>query len=57
MFLTQQVPWAMQKALWEYGWMSVLGPVSNWEHLEIGGVWSMGFGGNRQKTDKFYIGK
>lgn len=30
MFLTQHVPWAVQRALWECGWMSVLGPVLNW---------------------------
>lgn len=38
MFLTQQVPWAVQRALWEYGWMSVLGLVSNCKHLEAGSL-------------------
>lgn len=29
MFLTQQVPWAVEIALWEYGWMSAHRPVSS----------------------------
>lgn len=38
MFLTQRLPWAVQRALREYGWMSVLGRLSNCKHLEAGGV-------------------
>lgn len=34
MFLTQQVPWAVQRALRGYGWMSVWGSVLNCQHLE-----------------------
>ena len=38
MFLTQRLPWAVQRALREYGWMSVLGRLSNCKHLEARGV-------------------
>lgn len=42
MFLTQQLPGAGQRALGGYGWMSVLRPLLNHEHLEeTGGVCPM----------------
>lgn len=52
MFLTQQVPWAVQRALWEYGWMSVLGLVLSWEHLEAGGVCPMFMSGGSHHGER-----
>lgn len=41
MFLTQQLPRVVQRALWELGWMSLLGSVLSCQHLEARDISAM----------------
>lgn len=41
MFLTQQLPGAVQRALGELAWMSLLGSVLSCQHLEAGDISAM----------------